>query len=241
MSSPPSRLVSPSRRNQLKDPSSPKSEDGRRPILSARQRQRSSRPSSAATRASSAGSHNYYSYDAFIGGGNGSRPSSSARRWSAQKAVPRMFEEISTKDVKPNALNLKYGPREVEFREVGERLKVEIEEANKREGAQARDGKFRRAQAENVVRGNHHIATGQPWRAAAYGGRRSCPNHLPGGRFKGGPNNACAAGPGLFSDVPLLEAGESAARWCHVHGEVPDGRRSRANSANEQRSRRLSS
>ncbi|CAE8708914.1 unnamed protein product, partial [Polarella glacialis] len=181
-----------------------------------------SRPASAG----SAPRPNYYSYDAFLGrgggGGGGSRPSSAGRQraWGVARSVLRSFDEVHAK-VPPEEMDLKWGPREGEYRQIGARLLVEAQEKQKEEVERSRDGKVRRAAAEDVLRQHRHHSSGQPWRAARHGGRRSAPRHLPGCRFNGGPG-PLSNGSGLFSECSSVEAGEHALRLQaqdHVEGE----------------------
>eukprot|EP00930_Biecheleria_cincta_P039216 TRINITY_DN26980_c0_g1_i1.p1 TRINITY_DN26980_c0_g1~~TRINITY_DN26980_c0_g1_i1.p1 ORF type:complete len:229 (+),score=26.21 TRINITY_DN26980_c0_g1_i1:186-872(+) len=175
--------------------------------------------------------HRFYSYDAFLGRDGNSRPGSARRGWSVGSSVPRSFDEISSKQP-ADALPLKYGPKEEDYRQIGERLTAQAHEAAVQESIQARDGKVRRGNAEAVCRSQHHKDSGEPWRACRYGNRRGGPKHLPGNRYKGGPIRASSSGSGLFSEVPLLETSESAARIRDAReSELPKRRLSRPSSA----------
>lgn len=140
--------------------------------------------------------------------------------------VPRIFDDHAASET-PEGLVRKWGAREPEFRGVGARCMEKEREERLAEAANARDGRMRRQAAEEVRRGHCHAASGEPWRSARYGGRRSTPRHLAGGRYTGA---ACG---GLFSEVPLLEATESAARrrvaFATQRREVEEQRRSNFN------------
>lgn len=151
----------------------------------------------------------FYSYNAFVGR-KGSRPSS-AKRWAMAPSVPRTFDEWAQKD-DPDRLNIKWGPKESEFRKKGVQCLEQATERVLQEVNSYHDGKNRRALAEEECRRQRHVASGEPWRSARYGAKRTRFGHLPGSRFHGGPASLCAKGSGLFSEVPLLEALESELR-----------------------------
>lgn len=73
--------------------------------------------------------------------------------------------------------------------------------------AAAKAGHLRRQAAEEVRREVQHVVSGEPWKSARYDGGCQTPPHLPRNR---------SPGSGVFSETPLLEASESAQRWCEA-------------------------
>ncbi|CAJ1342280.1 unnamed protein product [Effrenium voratum] len=125
---------------------------------------------------------------------------------SSRLTVPRSFVEISgNQPIEWLEMNL--GPKEVLFREAGARLEAAALEAAAQEAQLACDGPEKRRNAEQKLRENRN-SQGEPWRHCRGGGRRGAPRHLASRRNRASGAGAC----GLFSDVPSLEASESAAR-----------------------------
>ncbi|CAE7661721.1 unnamed protein product [Symbiodinium necroappetens] len=158
---------------------------------------RSSRPASAGSKPAS----DLYSYDAFLG--NAGKSSSG---WRVAWKVPRSFLEIAASQP-TEWLNLKWGPKEFDFREAGARLEADAQQAAAHEAKQARDGKLRRRRAEQFARQQKQSSSGEPWRPCSHGGRQAAIPHLPGRRFKCMPGHNSSYG--LFSDVPPLSASEA--------------------------------
>ncbi|CAE7749214.1 unnamed protein product [Symbiodinium sp. CCMP2592] len=139
-------------------------------------------------------------YDAFLG--NAGKSSSG---WRVAWKVPRSFLEIAASQP-TEWLNLKWGPKEFDFREAGARLEADAQQAAAHEAKQARDGKLRRRRAEQFARQQKQSSSGEPWRPCSHGGRQAAIQHLPGRRFKCMPGDSSC---GLFSDVPPLSATEA--------------------------------
>lgn len=132
------------------------------------------------------------------------RPKSAGgpRGWRVACYVPRTFDAWAAAET-VERLDLKWGPKEKAYRQDGLRQAIEDAAAKKVEAERWSDGKFRRSFAEAVRRQEVHYRSGQPFRSARHSGISSLPGHLaktPGAT-------------GLFSEMPLLEATESAARF----------------------------
>ncbi|CAJ1342279.1 unnamed protein product [Effrenium voratum] len=178
-----------------KEPPLKESELPRTPLPQSRpsSAKRSARPSSAGTTRTRTS-------------GRSSARSSKSSGWMVGLTVPRSFVEISgNQPIEWLEMNL--GPKEVLFREAGARLEAAALEAAAQEAQLACDGPEKRRNAEQKLRENRN-SQGEPWRHCRGGGRRGAPRHLASRRNRASGAGAC----GLFSDVPSLEASESAAR-----------------------------
>lgn len=161
-----------------------------------------------------------YSCDAVLG--PPARPSSASRQhkgWNVASSVPRTFDHLAANEL-PESMPLKWGPKEAVYRQIGSQTVTKAREQLTELATQARDGHLRRQKAEEARKAVLQTGSGEPWFPARHGGRRTTPQHLPGGRYVG---RVCG---GLFGPVAPLEASESQARWSEAlaRGEI-DARR----------------
>lgn len=148
------------------------------------------------------------------------RPQSSgaAKRWAVAPSYPRTFDELAENDwqhCSPGQLSTRWGPREKEFREKGERLNQKVNEQQLICLEREKDGLMKRSAAEEVQRAMRHVTSGEPWRSGHYSTTRQhevTPLHVPAAKGCGG----------LFSEAPLLEAMASEMRYreAEERGEV---------------------